>query len=179
MFKFQLSVGFEYPQGMSQEPRWLDESEMAAWRNYILTSRRLYEGLEAALAPHGLSMSDYEVLAQLSDAPERRMRMGDLAQAALLSKSRLSHRMKVMQRSGLIERVPCDDDRRGYFAVMTDKGWQAVVAAAPDHVESVRALFLDQLDENEQEVLATGFARIWDSLRDSACAEPDVDGQCS
>ncbi|MCX6452739.1 MAG: MarR family transcriptional regulator, partial [Actinobacteria bacterium] len=122
-------------------PKWLTPSEMEAWRAYILTSRRLMEVLEQALNNHDLSIADYEVLAQLSDAPGRRMRMSELADAALLSRSRLSHRMKVMEQAGLIRKEECPDDRRGAFAVMTEKGWGAIVAAAPDHVASVRRVF--------------------------------------
>ena len=77
-------------------PRWLTPTEMKAWRRYIIASRRLIEALDSDLDAHALSMPDYEILVQLSDAPERRMRMSELAANALLSRSRLSHRMKVM-----------------------------------------------------------------------------------
>ena len=79
-------------------PRWLTPTEMKAWRRYIIASRRLIEALDSDLDAHALSMPDYEILVQLSDAPERRMRMSELAANALLSRSRLSHRMKVMEK---------------------------------------------------------------------------------
>jgi DNA-binding MarR family transcriptional regulator len=142
---------------------------MEAWRAYILTSRRLMELLEQALDGHDLSMADYEVLAQLSDAPERRMRMSELAQAALLSRSRLSHRMKVMEQAGLIRKEECPDDRRGAFAVMTEKGWQAIVAAAPDHVASVRQAFTDVLTPEDQKVIARSFTKIQGLLKSDTC----------
>jgi len=75
-------------------PRWLNPAEMKAWRQYIIASRRLLEALDFDLEGHELSMADYEVLAQLSDAPERKMRMSELADVAMLSRSRLSHRIK-------------------------------------------------------------------------------------
>ena len=78
---------------MLNEPKWLNPREMKAWRSYIIASRRLLEALESDLDGHDLSMPDYEVLAQLSDAPDRRMRMSELAEIAMISKSRLSHRM--------------------------------------------------------------------------------------
>ena len=82
--------------GNKGEPNWLTPTEMAAWRRYIVASRRLIEALDTDLDQHDLSISDYEILAQLSDAPDRRMRMAELAEIAMLSRSRLSHRMKVM-----------------------------------------------------------------------------------
>ena len=152
-------------------PRWLNAAEMKAWRRYIIASRRLLEALDSDLEGHDLSMADYEILAQLSDAPERKMRMSELAEIALLSRSRLSHRMKVMEKAGWVKREACPSDKRGYFAVMTAKGWKAIVAAAPDHVESVRARFVDHLSKADQEVIASIFNRIEDSLRKEVIAE--------
>ena len=162
------------PQGQKQEsqktlkkgePNWLTPTEMAAWRRYIVASRRLIEALDADLNQHDLSMADYEILAQLSDAPDRRMRMAELADIAMLSRSRLSHRMKVMEDAGWVRREACPDDKRGFFAVMTPKGWKAIVAAAPDHVESVRTRFVDKLSKSDQIVLAQIFERVGDDLR--------------
>lgn len=146
-------------------PAWLTPTEMKAWRNYIVASRRLLEALDLDLEEHDLSMSDYEILAQLSDAPERRMRMSELADIAMLSRSRLSHRMKVMEKAGWVKREACPIDKRGYFAVMTPKGWKAIVAAAPDHVESVRKRFVDHLSKADQIALAQIFEKVGESLR--------------
>ena len=152
-------------------PRWLNAAEMKAWRRYIIASRRLLEALDSDLEDHELSMADYEVLAQLSDAPERKMRMSELADVAMLSRSRLSHRIKVMEKAGWVKREACPVDKRGYFAVMTAKGWKAIVAAAPDHVESVRTRFMDHLTKADQQVLAEIFERIEESLRKDAMDE--------
>ena len=116
-------------------------------------------------------MADYEVLAQLSDAPERKMRMSELADVAMLSRSRLSHRIKVMEKAGWVKREACPIDKRGYFAVMTTKGWKAIVAAAPDHVESVRGRFLDHLSKEDQRVLSEIFERVTDSLKENPPTE--------
>jgi DNA-binding MarR family transcriptional regulator len=148
------------------EPKWLNPSEMKAWRKYIVTTRHLLEALDADLHEHDLSLYDYEILALLSDAPERRMRMSDLAEIALLSRSRLSHRMKVMESAGWVKRESCPEDKRGYFAVMTAKGWKAIVAAAPDHVESVRNRFIDHLTRAEQDVIAEIFGKVGASFHD-------------
>jgi len=146
-------------------PKWLTPSEMVAWRRYIIASRQLLAALDADLKEHDLTLPDYEILALLSDAPDRQMRMSELAKIALLSRSRLSHRMKVMEKAGWLKREPCPVDKRGYFAVMTPKGWKAIVAAAPDHVESVRARFLDHITKSDQQVIAQIFERIEIPLR--------------
>jgi len=140
---------------------------MKAWRRYIIASRRLLEALDYDLDHHELSMADYEVLAQLSDAPDRRLRMSELAEEALLSRSRLSHRIKVMEKAGWVKREACPEDKRGYFAVMTAKGWKAIVAAAPDHVHSVRSRFIDHLTKEDQKALAEIFERVTDSLKEN------------
>jgi DNA-binding MarR family transcriptional regulator len=150
----------------SPAPKWLNSTEMKAWRKYIVSSRRLLEALDSDLAGHDLSMADYEILAQLSDAADRRMRMSELAEVAMLSRSRLSHRMKVMEKAGWIKRESCPSDKRGSFAVMTAKGWKAIVAAAPDHVESVRNRFIDHLSKADQVALAEIFEKVGTALRE-------------
>lgn len=146
-------------------PNWLTPNEMVAWRTYIIASRQLLAALDADLKEHDLTLPDYEILAILSDAPDRQMRMSELAKIALLSRSRLSHRMKVMEKAGWLKREPCPIDKRGYFAVMTARGWKAIVAAAPGHVESVRARFLDHLSKADQDVIAQIFERVEIPLR--------------
>ena len=153
------------PSENATAPQWLNPAEMKAWRSYIIASRHLMEALDSDLVDHDLSMPDYGILAHLSDAPDRRMRMSELAEITLLSRSRLSHRMKVMEEAGWVKREACPSDKRGFFAVMTPKGWKAIVAAAPDHVASVRSRFIDHLTVSEQEVLAGIFARIENSFR--------------
>jgi DNA-binding MarR family transcriptional regulator len=145
---------------------WLNPDEMRAWRAYIIASRRLYEALERDLVAHGLSMADYEVIAYLSEAPDRRARMSELAQASLLSRSRLSHRMKVLEEAGIVRRETCNDDRRGAFAVLTEHGWQTIVAAAPDHVTSVRSRFIDLLRSDEHAMLTNVFERVGEKLKE-------------
>ena len=159
------------PDQNATAPRWLNPVEMKAWRSYIIASRRLLEALDNDLEGHDLSIPDYEILAQLSDAPDRRLRMSELASITLLSRSRLSHRMKVMEKAGWVKREACPTDKRGYFAVMTTKGWKAIVAAAPDHVASVRSRFLDHLSNEDQEVLAEIFSRVQESFRSESASE--------
>jgi DNA-binding MarR family transcriptional regulator len=156
------------------EPKWLSPKELKAWRAYIVASRRLWEALETDLAPHQLSMSDYEILVHLSEAPDRQIRMSELAMGAMISKSRLSHRMKVMEKEGWVRRELCKADKRGQFAIMTEKGWKAMVKAAPDHISSVRERFIDHLTAKDQEDLARIFERVSAKFREdfgASCEE--------
>ena len=159
------------PDQNATAPRWLNPAEMKAWRSYIIASRRLLEALDNDLEGHDLSIPDYEILAQLSDAPDRRLRMSELASITLLSRSRLSHRITVMEKAGWVKREACPTDKRGYFAVMTAKGWKAIVAAAPDHVASVRSRFLDHLSTEDQKVLSEIFLRVEESFRSESTCE--------
>ena len=159
------------PDQNATAPRWLNPAEMKAWRSYIIASRRLLEALDNDLEGHDLSIPDYEILAQLSDAPDRRMRMSELASITLLSRSRLSHRITVMEKAGWVKREACPTDKRGYFAVMTAKGWRAIVAAAPEHVASVRSRFLEHLSTEDQKVLSEIFLRVEASFRSESSCE--------
>ena len=155
----------------SEAVKWLNPREMKAWRSYIIASRRLLDALDLDLAGHDLTMADYEVLALLSESPERRMRMTELAELSMLSKSRLSHRMKVMEKIGWVKRQACTSDKRGFWAVMTEKGWKAIVKAAPDHVNSVRNRLIDQLTTKDQEDVAKIFERVQSNLRNQYIKE--------
>ncbi|SDY28415.1 transcriptional regulator, MarR family [Modestobacter sp. DSM 44400] len=93
----------------------------------------------------GISSAYYEILVQLSEAPERRMRMSQLADRCLSSRSRLSHAVSRLEERGWVRREVCAEDGRGQLAVLTDQGFTALAAAAPVHVESVRTHLFDQL----------------------------------
>jgi DNA-binding MarR family transcriptional regulator len=148
-------------------PRWLDERQMNAWRGWIEAVTHIAQRIESDLRDDsGLTTDDYEVLVRLSEAPDRRLRMADLAHQVMNSPSRLSQRVDRMVRSGLLVRERCQDDRRGWFAVMTEDGYQRLTAAAPGHVESVRTHFIDQLSDAEIEFLAELMPRL-------ARTEPD------
>jgi DNA-binding MarR family transcriptional regulator len=139
------------------EPDWLDDVEQAVWRQYISLMRLLPDRLNASLVKcHDLTLIDYEVLARLSEAPLRRLRMTELAEGALLSKSRLSHQISRMERDGLVRREPCETDGRGFFAVLTDAGWDKLLAAVPTHVGDVRTTFVEAL--SREQLVALGDA---------------------
>lgn len=148
------------------EPRWLDETEMTAWRRYVETIGDLATAIEADLAPHGLSAGDYQVLVFLSEAEGRRMRMCDLADRLRLSPSGLTRRLDGLVRDGLVRREPAVDDKRVMLAVLTDSGMTRLEGAAPDHVESVRRHLLDHLDRQQVEAMADLFTTIERTLRE-------------
>jgi DNA-binding MarR family transcriptional regulator len=151
------------------EPRWLDAREQASWRAYLdmtakLTARLNREMQEAS----GISIADFSVLVQLSEHVDARMRVLELARALGWEKSRLSHQLTRMQQRGLIERSYCSEDRRGAFIVLTDKGRDTVVAAAPRHVESVRRYVFDELSADQVDALGR-IARTVAGLVEAAC----------
>lgn len=141
----------------SDGPQWLDETEQAVWRQYLTVLRRLPEQLNSSLVQaHGVTITEYEVLAHLSEAPDRKLRMTELAEGAILSKSRLSHQITRMERAGLVQREPCESDGRGFFAVLTEAGWQTLVDAVPTHVADVRRSFVDAV--SREQLVALGEA---------------------
>ena len=134
--------------------RWLSEEEQKSWRAWLDMSRLLPDQLSRELnSEHGLSIADYEILVQLSENTDRRMRMSELADRTLSSRSRLTHQCDRLTKSGLITREPCQDDGRGSWAVLTQEGWKKIDGAAPDHVESVREHLVDVLTPSEFEEL--------------------------
>lgn len=140
---------------------WLTEEEQGHWRAWLAASTLLFDRLNRELqAQHGLTMADYEILVRLSESPDRRMRMSDLAEVSLSSRSRLSHQIDRMAAAGLVERQQCEDDRRGSFAVLTEEGWSTLVSAAPDHVASVRAHLVDQLTPREFASLGSACRKV-------------------
>jgi DNA-binding MarR family transcriptional regulator len=148
----------------SSTVEWLDADEMRAWRAYVETVVELNAALEADHAGPGLTLGDYQVLVFLSEAEERAMRMCDLAVRLQLSPSGLTRRLDGLVRSGLVERRPSETDRRVMLAVLTPKGIAAMKAAAPTHVESVRARIFDQIDRGDIAAIERVFTAIHDGL---------------
>jgi DNA-binding MarR family transcriptional regulator len=145
--------------------RWLTEDEQRSWRAWISVSLLLGDRLNRDLQEqHGITLADYEILVRLSEAEHRRLRMSDLAEATLSSRSRLSHQIDRMEKAGLVERQVCDSDRRGSFAVLTTHGWDMLVDAAPAHVESVRTHLVDVLTPKEFAALGAACQRVVDHL---------------
>lgn len=149
----------------ADEPRWLDDSEMRAWRAYVIASELLRKQLNRELQErHGLALADYEVLVRLSEQDGGRMRMAHLAGEVASSKSRLSHQIARMETAGLVQRVECGDDARGVFAEITEAGRARLRETAPTHVAGVRAHLVDLLEPSDQVALAEIFERVLDHL---------------
>ncbi|MFJ2175052.1 MarR family winged helix-turn-helix transcriptional regulator [Streptomyces sp. NPDC101062] len=145
--------------------RWLSDAEQCAWRTHLDVSKLLTHQLEKDLQPFGLTMNDYEILVNLSESAERRMRMSDLAAMTLQSKSRLSHQITRMETAGLVRRENCESDRRGLFAVLTDQGMETMQRVAPHHVESVRRHFIDLLSPEALAELRASLTPVAEQLR--------------
>ncbi len=116
------------------------------------------------MADSGLSLQDFDVLVQLTDTPAARVRVSALAQALGWERSRLSHHVKRMTTRGLVARDDCVDDGRGAYVVLTDTGREAIEAAAPDHVETVRRLVFDTLDADDLAALRSINSRVLERL---------------
>jgi DNA-binding MarR family transcriptional regulator len=126
--------------------RWLDEDEQATWRAWLCATSRLDDALDRQLRrDSGIPHSYYEVLVNLSEAPDRTMRMSELAARSLASRSRLSHAVARLEDLGWVRRRPAPDDGRGQLAILTDAGFAALERAAPGHVEAVRSWLFDAL----------------------------------
>lgn len=139
-----------------KEVRWLDEREERAWRALQFMQMRLEGELARQLAAEsGLSYSDYVVLVALTDQPDGRMRLFELARDLGWEKSRVSHHIARMTQRGLVKKEICDSDRRGAFVVVTRRGRKEINAAAPGHVDAVRRLFIDRLTPQQLDAIGT------------------------
>src|SRR5215469_11362006 len=136
------------------EPRWLTEEEQQAWRPFAALLFRLPAALDAQLQRDAqITHFEYMVLISLSEAPERTLRMSDLAAMANGSLSRLSHVVSRLERRGWVRREPCPGDGRFINAVLTDDGWAKVTATAPGHVAAVRRFLVDVLTPEQLRAL--------------------------
>lgn len=150
-------------------PRWLTDGQQRDWRAFYYAVVRLQEALDRDLLrafgfPHGY----YEIFVRLSEAPERSMRMSELASATRSSRSRLSHAVARLEAAGWVERESCQTDRRGQIAHLTDAGLALLIQAAPSHVESVRAYLVDPLTDQQLRQLGEIGRIVYDSIPDGS-----------
>lgn len=158
--------------GTVSDERWLDEHELRTWRTFLRMHAQLAARLHRQLqADSGLSLSDYEVLVALTDAPDGTVRPVDLQQTLQWEQSRLSHHLTRMQRRGLVERRECAEDARGAFIVLTADGRRVIESAAPGHVAAVRHWFLDQLHADDLATLEQLSTRVLQRLEEEAPAD--------
>lgn len=137
------------------EPRWLSAHELAAWLRLVAVTELLPGVLDSQLRrDSAFTHFEYQTLAMLSESPERTLRMSALAERTNATLPRLSHVVTRLADRGLVQRFSCPTDGRATNVVLTDAGWQAIVAAAPGHVETARAQVLDALTPEQVEQLA-------------------------
>jgi DNA-binding MarR family transcriptional regulator len=144
---------------------------MAAWRSYITTANDLVRAIERDLDPFGLGFGDYQLLVVLSESPDRRMKMCDLAGMLRLSRGGLTRRMAGVLDAGLVERVPDEQDGRAAWARLTPDGMALLRRAAPVHVRSVRTRMIDLLTPGEIRALGSAFAKVARRLDDEQRGE--------
>jgi DNA-binding MarR family transcriptional regulator len=147
--------------------KWLNSAEMTAWRSFIETTGDLMKAIEKDLEPFGLDRGDYQLLAMLSEAPDNKLRMCDLAESLRLTRSGLTRRMEGVLKRKLVTRVQSADDGRVAYVQMTAKGMELLKKAAPHHLESVRRLMIDILNPNEIKAIGTAFNKIAENLVNS------------
>ncbi len=141
--------------------RELTAEELGAWRGLLRVHSALVKALDAELiAEHDLALTSYEVLIHLQAAPDRRRRMAELADSALLSRSGMTRLVDRLERDGLLERDTCTSDGRGTYAVLTDKGEALLAEARRTHLDGVRERFLRHFSQAELEQLAG----LWDRI---------------
>jgi DNA-binding MarR family transcriptional regulator len=144
--------------------RWLTDEQERTWRAYLQVHARLTAQLNRELQAAGLSLADYEVLVNLTDVPDERLRPYALQATLEWEQSRLSHHLSRMQRRGLVSREDCDDDGRGAWVVLTAAGRDAITAAAPAHVDAVKRLFFDHLTARQVSTIRIISTRLLDHL---------------
>ncbi|MBO4205757.1 MarR family winged helix-turn-helix transcriptional regulator [Micromonospora echinofusca] len=156
---------------MAVMTRWLDADEQRTWRAFLTATRALMETLDRELQRDaGMPHAYYEILVRLSEAPDRQLRMSDLAQVTGSSRSRLSHAAARLEEAGWLRRQECPTDRRGQLAILTDAGFAALAAAAPGHVEGVRRHLFDPLSPAQVDQLRRISETLADHLADDRTA---------
>lgn len=146
------------------EPRWLSEDEQSVWRAYLHATTLMEDHLDRQLQRDaGMPHIYYGLLVQLSQAPRRQKRMTELAKDAKITRSRLSHAVARLEKSGWVRREDCPSDKRGQNAVLTDDGFEMLRRSAPGHVDAVRQAMFDRLTPEQvrslgeiMQVVATG-----------------------
>jgi DNA-binding MarR family transcriptional regulator len=139
----------------------LSDRELAAWRGLLEAHSALVAELDAELErDHGLPLTSYEVLMYLDDAPGGKLRMGELADRLLLSRSGITRLVDRLARQGLLERERCEDDGRGYYALLTPLGRETLAASRPAHLAGVRRRFIDRLEPDEIDALGAIWGRL-------------------
>jgi DNA-binding MarR family transcriptional regulator len=137
------------------------DSRLRAWSAFLRAHARIVRALEQELQDEqGMALTDYDVLVQLATTDGRRLRMSELADRLLLSRSGVTRLVDRLVADGLVERVTCDDDRRGQWASLTDAGYERLRRASPTHLRGVAEHFIDRLDDAEIAALERTLERL-------------------
>lgn len=146
--------------------RWLDPAEMAAWLTFLEVSQLLDRKIEQQLKQDaGLSHAQYEILSRLEAAPGSQLRMSELADVIIVSRSGLTYQISQLEKAGLVRRAPCPSDERGVLAVLTGAGRAALGRAAPGHLQVVREYLIDALTPAQRQTLTTALTAARARLR--------------
>ncbi|MGL5811171.1 MAG: MarR family winged helix-turn-helix transcriptional regulator [Nocardioides sp.] len=144
---------------------WLDDDQQRAWRALVVGTTLLFDRLDDDLQKtYGLSIAEYEIMVRLSESPDRRLRMSHLAFSIAHSRSRVTHTIARMQKSGLVERVNAPEDGRGVFAQLTDEGFALLERAAHLHVTGVRESLVDLASPDDLEAMGRVLNAVADNL---------------
>jgi len=159
----------------TRQIQWLDIDEQYAWRQYLRASRMLEAVLDHDLQVHGLQLSEYEIISVLSEAPGLRLRMSEIAEAVVQSRSRLTHTAGRLEKRGWVRREACVGDRRGVELVLTQTGQAEIARMAPTHVGSVRNNLVSHLSHEDFLALGRSMAAVSRGLEGTgACEEVRV-----
>jgi DNA-binding MarR family transcriptional regulator len=149
---------------VTERTQWLDEGQQRSWRALLMGMTLLRDRLDADLRRlFDLSLAEYEVMVRLSEN-EGQMRMAQLADAMAHSRSRITHTISRMQKSGLVERLESPEDGRGVIAKLTDAGHELLVRAAPFHVTGVREYLVDLAEPGDFAAVGRVFNAVSDHL---------------
>lgn len=154
--------------------RWLSQEEQQAWRAYLRAHRELQVALDRELADFDISLPEYELLSMLSEQDGDRARMSVLAELVVQSRSRVTHTAKRLEQRGWVRREPTPEDGRGVALALTPAGRRMIESAAPSHVESVRAHFIDLLTLEQLGTLHDVFAQVRAHLVPGARADDEI-----
>ena len=148
--------------------QWLNDAEQRMWRSYLEATRLLLRALDRQLSDAaGLTLGDYEVLALLSEAPQRRLRMSELAEVTVTTRGGATRVVNRLAEAGWVRRLACEEDKRGFFAELTDAGAAKLDSASPGHVAAVRSYLFHQLSPRDIERFSHAYRQVRDNLLES------------
>lgn len=146
--------------------RWLTDSEQKIWRTYLYATAHVTQVIDAELRQDGLDIAEYNILVNLSEAPGQKLRMSQLADDVVHSRSRLTHTVSRLERRGLVVRESCEEDGRGILARLTPAGFAKLDEVAPNHVETVRRVLVDAMTPDEFRALGRAMDAVMSAVGD-------------